>query len=304
MNPSKLVFGVVAVVAWCCGGFEVPAQTNPPASVLQLRVTGTVEHLAPLQSKFVDRRNVEVWLPPGYATAEPRRYPVIYVHDGQNVFDPATSFIGVDWGIDETMTRLITEQKIPEAIIVAIWNTPKRLSEYMPQRALERVAESELDGMFRPVRQQPLGDAYLKYLVTELKPAVDARYRTRPDRAHTSVMGSSMGGLISLAAICEYPEVFGGAACLSTAWTVAGGVAARDLEKILPDPTTHKIYFDFGTETKDGRYEALQQEVDAQMKRAGFAAGVNWITKSFPGAEHSERAWQKRVHEPVEFLLR
>jgi predicted alpha/beta superfamily hydrolase len=281
------------------------AQTNLPATALQLRVTGTVEHLAPLESQFVDRRAVDVWLPPSYFSPDTKaqRYPVLYVHDGQNVFDPATSFIGVDWGIDETMTRLIAEKKIPETIVVAVWNTPKRLNEYMPQRAIERVAEADVDAMFKPVRRQPLGDAYLKYLVTELKPAIDARYRTRPDRAHTSIMGSSMGGLISLDAICRYPDVFGGAGCLSTAWTAAGGVATRELQSALPDPKTHRIYFDFGTETKDGRYEPLQQAVDAQLKAAGFTAGTNWVTKSFPGEEHSERAWKKRVHEPLEFLL-
>lgn len=282
------------------------ADSNQPPATLQLRITGHVEHLAPLESKFVDRRSVDVWLPPSYfeAEAKSRRYPVLYVHDGQNVFDPATSFIGVDWAIDETMTRLIEERKVPEAIVVAVWNTPKRLSEYMPQKAIERTTEAELEDMFKAVRQKPLGDAYLKYLATELKPAIDARYRTLPDRAHTSVMGSSMGGLISLYALCEYPDVFGGAACLSTAWTVAGGVTARELEKALPDPKTHKIYFDFGTETKDGTYEPLQQQVDARMKAAGYTEGTNWMTRSFPGEPHSERAWRKRVDVPLQFLLR
>jgi len=281
------------------------ADSNQPLAKLEFRVVGHVEHLAPLDSRFVDKRNVDVWLPPGYFEPETksRRYPVLYVHDGQNVFDPATSFIGVDWAIDETMTRLIAEKKVPEAIVVAVWNTPKRLSEYMPQKAIERTTESGLDNLFKPVRQNPLGDAYLKYLVTELKPAIDARYRTLPDRAHTSIMGSSMGGLISLYAICEYPEIFGGAACLSSSWTVAGGVAARDLEKALPDPRTHRIYFDYGAETKDRAYEPLQQQVDAQMKAAGYTEGVNWLTKSFPGQPHSERSWRKRVDIPLKFLL-
>jgi predicted alpha/beta superfamily hydrolase len=287
------------------GALTLRAETNTPPATLQFRVTGHVEHLAPIDSKFVDRRSVDVWLPPSYFTAESksRRYPVLYVHDGQNVFDPASSFIGVDWAIDETMTRLITEQKVPEAIVVAVWNTPKRLSEYMPQKAIERTTEADLDNMFKPVRQKPLGDAYLKYLVSELKPAIDARYRTLPARPHTSIMGSSMGGLISLYAISEYPEVFGGAACLSTAWTVAGGVTARELEKALPDPKAHRIYFDFGAETTDGKYEPLQQQVDVQMKAAGYTEGTNWVTKSFPGEPHSERAWRKRVDVPLQFLL-
>jgi predicted alpha/beta superfamily hydrolase len=279
---------------------------RPPASTLILspRVTGSVERFAASNSAHVERRNVDVWLPPSYFTAAgtTNRYPVLYVHDGQNVFDPATSFIGVDWGLDETATRLIAERKIPELIIVAIWNTPQRLAEYMPQRAIARATEAEATGPFKAVREKPLGDAYLKFLVTELKPAIDAHYRTLTHRASTHIMGSSMGGLISLAALCDYPEVFGGAACLSTSWTVAGGVAARELPKLLPDPATHKIYFDYGAEAKDARYEQLQFAVDAKLRAAGYGAGTNWITKSFPGAEHSERAWRDRVHVPLQFL--
>ncbi len=284
---------------------SVRGQTNHQPSVLRLRVTGAVEHLAPMDSQFVDRRNVDVWLPPSYFSnsATARRYPVVYCQDGQNIFDPATSFIGVDWGIDETMTRLIAEQKVPETIVVAIWNTSKRLSEYMPQKPFERLKEADLPDMFKSARRQPLGDAYLRYLVRELKPAIDARYRTIPGRASTSILGSSMGGLISLYALCEYPEVFGGAACLSTAWTVAGGITARDLQPALPDPKTHRIYFDYGNETKEDGYEALQKHVDSQLRAAGYEAGKNWVTMVFPGEEHSERAWQKRVHLPLEFLL-
>ncbi len=298
-------FWVTLLLLAFASAIALQAQTNSSLAALQFRVVGRVEHLAPIDSKFVDRRSVDVWLPPSYfeTEAKVKHYPVLYVHDGQNVFDPATSFIGVDWAIDETMTQLIAEKKISEAIVVAIWNTPKRLSEYMPQKAIERTKEAELDDMFKSVRQKPLGAAYLKYLVAELKPAIDARYRTLPDRAHTSIMGSSMGGLISLDAVCEYPDVFGGAACLSTAWTVAGGIAAREIEKALPDPKTHRIYFDYGAEAKDVTYEPLQRQVDSQMKSVGYLEGTNWITKYFPGEPHSERAWRKRVDVPLTFLL-
>lgn len=284
---------------------QVHAQTTNPPAPLQPRVTGLVERLEKMESKHVAPRFVDVWLPPDYSSpkAKRKRYPVIYVHDGQNLFDPASAFIGVDWGIDETMTRLIGEQKIPAAIVVAIWNTPKRLSEYLPQKPLEQLAEAELEGMFKSVRREPLGDAYLRYLVTELKPAIDARYRTLPDRAHTSLMGSSLGGLISLYAVCEYPDVFGGAACLSTSWQVANGVTVRELKKLLPNPRNHRFYFDFGTGTNDGAIEPFQQHVDEVLKEAGYTAGKNWITQAFPGEEHSERAWRKRVHLPLQFLL-
>ena len=301
LSPSGLALVVLLLATSSTRG-----DTNRPPATLSPRVTGSVEHLAPMDSQFVDRRSVDVWLPPGYFSAEAnaRRYPVIYCQDGQNIFDPATSFIGVDWGIDETMTRLIAAKQVPEAIVVAIWNTPKRLSEYMPQKPFERVKESDLPDMFKSARRQPLGDAYLRYLVRELKPAIDARYRTLPGRESTSILGSSMGGLISLYALCEYPEVFGGAACLSTAWTVAGGITAQDLQPALPDPKTHRIYFDYGNETKEDNYETLHQQVDAQLRAAGYQEGKNWVTRKFPGEEHSERAWRKRVEVPLVFLLR
>jgi predicted alpha/beta superfamily hydrolase len=284
---------------------SILAQTNAATFTLSPRVTGFVERFAVSNSAHVERRNVDVWLPPSYftAAATTNRYPVLYVHDGQNVFDPATSFIGVDWGLDETATRLIAERKIPELIIVAVWNTPQRLAEYMPQRTMARAAEAEATGPFKAVREKPLGDAYLKFLVTELKPAVDRHYRTLTNRASTHIMGSSMGGLISLSALCEYPEVFAGAACLSTSWMVAGGIAAREMPKHLPDPATHKIYFDFGAEADNARYAEAQAAVDAALRKAGYQPGANWITKSFPGAEHSERAWRDRAHVPLQFLL-
>jgi predicted alpha/beta superfamily hydrolase len=305
------VMNFTAPSAWFLAGLLLapPAtrgDTNGPPVALHPRVTGTVEHLAPMDSQFVERRNVDVWLPPAYFSAEAkvRRYPVIYCRDGQNIFDPAVSFIGVDWGIDETMTRLIARKEIPEAIVVAVWNTSKCLSEYMPQTPFERLPEADLPDMFKSARRQPLGDAYLRYLVRELKPAIDARYRTLPGRESTSILGSSMGGLIALYAICEHPEVFGGAACLSTAWPAAGGITARDLQPALPDPKTHRFYFDYGNETKEEGYEALQQQVDSQMKGAGYMAGTNWLTKHFPGEEHPKLAWRKRVDGPLQFLLK
>lgn len=299
MKTLPPVIAILVLFAWS----SLAAKADPPPS-LRPRVTGPVERLAPIESKHVGLRYVDVWLPPGYATKKSRRYPVVYVHDGQNLFDPASSFIDVDWGIDETMTRLIAEKRVPPAIIVAIWNTPRRLAEYMPQKPLEKLAEADLAEPFKSVRREPLGDAYLRYLVTELKPAIDAHYRTLPDRAHTSIMGSSMGGLISLYAVCEYPEVFGGAACLSTAWQVADGVTVQELKKALPDPRTHKLYFDFGTGTNDGAVEPFQNQVDEIVKAAGYIEGRNWLTKKFPGEEHSERAWRKRVDVPLQFLLR
>ena len=148
-----------------------------------------------------------------------------------------------------------------------------------------------------------ISDLYLKFLVTELKPYIDSNYRTRTDRQNTFVMGSSMGGLISAYAITEYPEIFGGAGCVSTHFPLGDGAIVEYLSNKLPDPSTHKIYWDYGTETLDHNYEAYQKLMDSHGYAAGYVEGENWMSRKFEGHEHSERAWRARVHIPLIFLL-
>jgi len=225
------------------------------------------------------------------------------MQDGQNLFDPQTSFLGVDWGIDEAMRRLTAEQRVSAAIVVGIWNTPQRSQEYMPQRPLELRRRKEQGRLGRAAVRKPLSDRYLKFLLTEVKPFLDDHYRTLADRENTFIMGSSMGGLISLYAVCEYPHVIAGAGCLSTHWPAREGIVVDYLEKGLPKAGSHKLYFDYGTRTVDALYEPYQQEVDKVLRAKGYTQGKDWITLKFEGAEHSERAWRERVHIPLEFLL-
>jgi glycosidase/predicted alpha/beta superfamily hydrolase len=267
-------------------------------------VTGRVVRHDNFPSRHVDARNIDVWLPPGYDGDQSRRFPVVYMHDGQNLFDPALSYIGVDWGIDETMTRLIREGAIRAAIVVGIWNTPKRTVEYVPQKAVIAASDdSSLPDVQELKRLQLESDDYLRFLVEELKPFIDSSYRTLPDRADTLIMGSSAGALISLYALTEYPQVFGGAGCLSTHWPVGDGIVINYLKRHLPAPPGHLFYFDLGTATLDRGYEPYQRRVDALMSRAGYREGVDWMTIKADGAEHSELAWRARVDVPLKFLL-
>jgi len=277
-------------------------------------VTGTIRKHKAFSSKLVDSRHVHVWLPPSYETETDRRYPVIYANDGQNQFDPRLAFIGVDWALDETMTRLIAEGKTREAIIVAVWNTPKRVQEYVPQKAVLSAVATPREAAMRKLAKESnfsledqswrLSNDYLKFLVHELKPFIDAEYRTLANRDNTFIMGSSAGAMISLYAVSEHPDVFGGAACVSTHWPLADGVLVEYFKDKLPDPATHRLYFDFGTETLDKNYEPYQLKMDAALEARGYHYGANWLTCKFRGAEHSEKAWRKRVHVPLEFLLR
>lgn len=293
----------VACVGLMMAGDVFAASIPAPTPLVGPGITGTVERYASMPSRFVAARNVDVWLPPGYGKNPQRRYPVVYMHDGQNLFDPATSYGNVDWSVDEVMTRLIETGEVRPAIVVGIWNTAKRREEYMPQRAVHGTVRFNVPGADDVRPGDIISDRYLAFMVEELKPFVDATYRTLPDRANTYVMGSSMGGLVSQYAMSKYPETFGGAGCVSTHWPAGNGIALDDFARHLPDPATHKYWFDYGTETLDATYEPYQLRADEILRKAGYVEGRNWITKKFEGAEHSEKAWRLRVDQPLKFLL-
>ena len=265
---------------------------------------GTIHRHEMFPSRFISARNVDVWLPPGYAEHGDRS-PVLYMHDGQNLFDDSISFDSLSWGIDQALTWLVGEGRIRPAIVVGIWNSDIRWREYMPQKPYESPGLEKHRPAFLETAGGPsISDSYLKFLVEELKPFIDSHYRTFPGRENTFVMGSSMGGLISLYAISAYPQAFGGAGCVSTHWPVGGNELVDEMARILPDPATHKLYFDFGTETLDSHYEPFQRRMDEHLRKAGYIEGTNWVTGKFQGAEHSERSWRERVHIPLEFLLK
>lgn len=261
-----------------------------------------MDHYPDFPSKFVAPRQVDVWLPPGYESGN-GRFPVLTMHDGQNLFDPATAYGGIAWAVDKAVIKLAAAHTIQPPIIVGVWNTDKRWEEYLPEKPFDGDFEAVFQEFPEKIGGKPLSDNYLQFLVTELKPFIDRTYRTLPGRDHTFIMGSSMGGLISLYALCEYPDVFGGAGCVSTHWPAVDGVILDYLKKYLPRPGRHRLYFDYGTETLDALYEPYQQQVDAFMADAGYTQGRDWVTRRFDGAEHSEKSWQARVDAPLAFLL-
>jgi len=291
---------VLGLLTLACFGRAAAAAGDPPPGP-----TGTLVRHAAFDSRLVPARTVDVWLPPGYAEGGDARYPVIYMHDGQNVFDAASSSFGEAWEIDEVLGRLVAEGTVRPAIVVAIWNTGMgRYAEYMPPDGLP-AGPIDFAVPSKPVltREQLITNRYLRFIVSELKPFIDQTYRTLPGTADTFVMGSSMGGLISAYAIAEYPGVFGGAACVSTHWPAGNGALIDYLSGHLPDPASHRLYFDYGTATLDALYEPYQQRMDGVMRRAGYVEGQNWVTLRFDGAEHNEKAWRQRAALPLHFLL-
>lgn len=273
---------------------------------------GCLHSILSFPSEFVVHRRVDIWVPENYNPRQ--RYAVLYMHDGQNLFNPSVGFHGQIWAVDQALQPLIDEGKVNNTIVVGIWNTPYRYQEYLPEPAFYLLQE----GMQQLIRSEhnnpglkPMSDAYLRFIVKELKPFIDNHYPSEVTPQHTSIMGSSMGGLISAYAIACYPEVFGGAACVSTHWPLSLHLNDPSLSlpfidwltQSLPKAEDHKIYFDYGTETIDAFYEPHQSIMDERMQQLGYQWQKNWITFKDEGAPHSESAWKKRVHLPLEFLL-
>src|SRR4051794_12684627 len=293
----------------------LPAQEKPQVPHVS---AGKIVDLGVLRSKYADPRRVVVWLPSGYRAHGPK-YAVLYMHDGQNLFDTATAGYGMEWQIDETLDRLIREKKVRPTIVVGIWNTPKRLQEYVPSKAFNGLPAEYREKVRALYGGEPLSDGYLKFIVRELRPTIDRRFNVKTDRADTAIMGSSMGALISLYAIDEYPQIFGAAGMMSTHWPlfmtpegksvgdqeyeVVSSAFERYLAPALPDPRTHEFYFDHGSETLDAVYARYQDRVDAVVARRGYRQGVNCLTRSFPGQKHNEVSWASRVDVPLTFLL-
>jgi predicted alpha/beta superfamily hydrolase len=307
--------GFVAAAAASLMATCVVAQPADGPAALPIEATanasaGRLERFAPFPSRHVTPRTVDVWLPPNYSPT--RRYAVLYVHDGQMLFDPATTWNKQAWDIDDVAARLIAAGHVREFIIVAPWNNGRmRHSEYFPQKFLAHLQPESTRRRFfkRGVLEAPASDAYLRFLVDELKPFIDARYATLPDRANTFLLGSSMGALISIYGLLEYPDTFGGVAALSTHWI---GTARRNkpmpaaalayLREQLPPPGTHRIYMDRGTRGLDAEYAEAQPLVDALLAERGFKA-PDWVSQVFEGAGHTERDWNARLDIPLVFLL-
>ena len=290
------------------------SQTGPAPQV----AAGTIVDLGVLQSRYADPRRVVVWLPAEYS-ATGQKHAVLYMHDGQNLFDTKTAGFGMEWQIDETLDRLIREKKVRPTIVVGIWSTPKRLQEYVPSKAFDGLPSEYREKVRALYGGDPLSDGYLKFLVRELKPIVDKRFNVSTGAVDTAIMGSSMGALISLYAIDEYPQVFGAAGMMSTHWPlfmnpdgksvgeqeyeVVSSAFERYLTPALAAPNTHKLYFDHGSETLDAIYARYHHRMDSVVIRRGYRQWANSLSLSFPGQKHNEVSWASRVAVPLQFLL-
>jgi enterochelin esterase-like enzyme len=271
---------------------------------------GRLERIAMMPSRHVAPRHVDVWLPPGYAPDKP--HAVLLMHDGQMLFDATTTWNRQAWNVHQAAAPLIAQGRVRPFIVAGVWNTgPTRFAEYFPQGFVPHVPAGPARELLmqRGLQGRPLADAYLRFLVDELLPALDARYTTVRGPEGRFVAGSSMGGLISVYALCEYPQVFGGAAALSTHWiggyernTEIPDAALAYLQQRLPAPGRHRLWMDRGTTELDAQYDIAQGRVNTLMRDKGFGPPT-FVSRVFEGDGHNERAWARRLAQPLQHLL-
>ena len=265
---------------------------------------------------------VWVWLPPGYDRLKSKHFPVLYMHDGQNLFDRKLTNFDQEWGMDEAIPRIAALGKLREYIVVGVQSPRSRYNVLFPAKLLPLLSPA----FQQRVRTLDSGDpkgpfasaAYLDFLVHQVKPRVDREFRTLPDRRNTAVMGSSMGGLMAFYAMAEYPDIFGQAACVSMHVALgsptekgvdhaalAGEVASafdRYLATSQMRPATNRLYIDHGSKTLDGSYGPYTDALVPMFHRRGWVDGPDFEFRVFDGAEHNETAWRERVDIPLAFL--
>jgi predicted alpha/beta superfamily hydrolase len=252
-------------------------------------LTGDIRTHTDFHSRYLDNdRTVLVYLPPNYDSATADRYPVLYLHDGQNVFDQATSF-GDEWRVDETAQELITARRIEPIIVVGVYHTgDNRVDEYTPTPA----PGGETGGH---------ADDYGRMLVEELKPLIDANYKTLASAADTAMGGSSLGGLLTMYLGLRYPTTFGKLAVLSPSVWWDDRVILREVDEIL-ERRAQRIWLDAGTR-EGARVIADSRRLRDALVANGWTLGEDLVYLEAAEGEHNERSWAARVGPVLEFLF-
>jgi predicted alpha/beta superfamily hydrolase len=248
---------------------------NTPNSI----ITGNIEYHRDFYSPELDNyRDITVWLPPSYFENIEKKYPVLYLNDRQNVFDPSTSFLGIDWQLDETVTDLIYSCKMKEIIMIGINNTDDRVAEYSPKQNSER---------------------YIKFLRETVKPFIDSSYRTLIEAKNTAIMSSSMGGIISFHLAWEYPDVFSMAGCLSPAFLVDNKEIIKRVQKTKGQKPIKLVILN-GSVSLEAELQPAITDMVNSLEDKEFE---HLVYKIFEGAEHNEPAWAKQVEIPLLYFF-
>ena len=300
-----------------------PAPAADPTHMMPQISEGRVIAWPALDGSRAGKMTVWVWLPPGYDQARGKKYPVLYMHDGQNLFDKALTGYNQEWQMDEAIPRMVRQGDLRSWIVVGVQSPnaryhalfPAKIFPLLPPEFQKRVETLDSGDPKGPLT----GDAYLKFMVETVKPRVDREFRTLKGPEDTAVMGSSMGGLMAFYAMAEYPQVFGQAAAVSmhvglastsekgvdhaAAASQAADAFRRYLATSKMRPGRNRLYIDHGTGTLDGSYGPYSSALLPVLQAAGWT-GPHFIFRTYAGAEHNETAWAQRVDIPLAFLDR
>jgi len=261
--------------------------TNQTAQrTIEGKITGQVKYHRRLKGEGINDRDIIVWLPPDYDGNKQVRYPVLYMQDGQNIVDPATSAFGVDWKIDESLDSLIKNKIIEPIIVVGIYNSSNRMKEYTPGEK---------------------GNAYMNFVVNKVKPLIDSAYLTKSDRTHTMVGGSSAGGIFSFMLVWEHPDIFSKAICMSPAFRLPEGMTGdwnyvTTVRESKAKPKDLFFYIDNGGVGLESELQPGIDEMIPVLKSKGYKEGVNFIFIQDKNARHFESEWAKRFPQAIKWL--
>lgn len=255
---------------------------NKEARIIRQQITGTVKYHRQFKADSLKPRDIVVWLPPSYYEKSEKRYPVLYMHDGQNIFDPATSAFGYDWRLDEVADSLIRTGSLQEIIIVGIYNTQDRSREYS---------------------HSVLGYTYMDFIVSTLKPFIDTEYRTMPGKENTANGGSSLAGLISLMLVWNYPDIFSKAACISPAFKISGFNYVDTVINYSGKKKEINLYIDNGGVGLELELQPGVDEMLGALQNKGYELGEDILWYIDLNASHSEAAWAARIWRPLLFFF-
>lgn len=306
-----MIYKTLAAVFAACGVL-LASGGKPP---IQTADFGRIDRHYVYSPQMRDTITVDVWLPPSYGSGADS-LNVVYMHDGQNLFDRTTTWNHQTWNMDSVATALSRRHDMEAPLIVGIHSmNATRIGDLMPVKALEYYSQEAggapagnfADGVMLR------GDSYADFVAGTLKPMIDSLYSVKRGMEHTSVMGSSMGGLMSVYMLCEYPSVFGNAACLSTHWAgkITGGRGDDHFGKAmydylaanLPRDGRHRIYFDRGTETIDALYGYWDDKIINLAETLGYTRPGMLDSFVDQGASHEENSWERRAARPLRFVL-
>ncbi len=285
---------------------------------------GRVERWEGFRFDNINPRTVEVWLPPRPYWDQRSPLPVWYLHDGQNMVDPALGYGGSSWELDSLMELHLRNGSIAPCILVMVDNSPRRFEEYLPPPCLEDLDASNFAALQKERPGLAMGNQYAQWIVEELMPWINVQYPSSPDARHHYLMGASMGGLISSYTALLYPQSFGGAVCLSTHWPLSlqfndtlNSKPYRDwllrrIDSLFGKSmegeslALHSLYMDHGDQTLDAFYPPHQQAFDRQIQSWGKKhrdRKLRYHSRFFPGTKHHEKDWSARCIEAMAWTM-